>query len=51
MKFCADIRGPRMMNPNDFGDHVTFPGATLRLTFLFFCEMFQQLLDGLPQNR
>ncbi len=23
MKFCANIHGPKMMNPNDFGDLFT----------------------------
>ena len=25
MTFCADIRGPQRMNPNDFSDHLIFP--------------------------
>lgn len=45
MKFCPDIHVPQMMNPNEFGDPLTFStSTTMRLTFLFFSEMSQEVL-------
>lgn len=51
MKFCTNIHGPPMMNPNDFDDPFEFySNATKRFTSLVFSEMSLQLLDGLSRN-
>ncbi len=44
MEFCTDIHGFQRMNPNDFGDPLTFPLAP---PFVFLSEMSQQPLNGL----
>lgn len=47
MKLAADGRCPMRIKYNDEGDPLTFPQRpSMRLTFLLFIEISQQLLDG-----
>ena len=42
------LNGSQRTVPTHFGDPLPFPfGATMRLVFLAFREMFEELLDGL----
>ncbi len=37
MKFCTDIHGHQMINPNNFGDPLTFPLVSPGDSNLWFC--------------
>ncbi len=51
MKFGIDFHGPQRMNPNDFGDVLTFPVILPGGQILYLSsEMSQYLLDGLAQH-
>ncbi len=51
LKICADIHGAQRMNPDDFGDPLTFllvRQAGQIVHFHVFCEMYENVLVGLP---
>lgn len=39
LKFCTDIDGALRMNPNYFGDPLSFHSTTMRLTFVVLSEI------------
>ncbi len=50
LKFCTDIHGAQRINPNDFGDPLTFPLAPpAGITYHLSCKISQHLFDGLAQ--